>query len=81
MINKKLILWMIGIMIIEALIFYRIGKQDAATELRQQYPQVINFRKAPERMEPKNGDLWITDSAYVHYYITGSGWAKAQKPQ
>lgn len=76
---KKLMPWVIGIMIAEAFIFYRFGKQDTMTDLRIHYPQVINFRKAADRMEPKPGDLWITDSAYVHYYV-GAGWVKIQKP-
>ena len=77
---KKLMPWVIGIMIAEMVVFYQMGKQDAATDLREQYPQVINFRKSVDRMDPNPGDLWITDSAYVYYYV-GSAWVKVRKPQ
>lgn len=74
---KRLTLFFIFLLLLDAAIFYRIGRQDQLNELRQQYPHFRNIKKKEGCCLPsEQDDIWITDSARVHQYVRGQGWKK-----
>ena len=74
---KKLMIWVIFLLILDAIIFYRIGSEDTMNDLRQHYPYLYNIRKNEEGncCPYQLDDVWLTDSARVNIY-TKEGWKR-----
>lgn len=71
---KRLFFVSIAVSASALLIGYRMGQQDARSELRHEYPYLQNLQRGD--IDPKPGDIWLThnptkDTFAVNVYRDG----------